>query len=165
MKRFISVILLTSILFPRVVLAEDKLPSEPPPPSFVLPIKIGQVVPFDGLLLSEGAAAEIIADKKLFPEKIIVEVSKARDQELAKCNLRISAEKSVCSEQLAIDSAKLKEKDSQIQSLNEKLDKQANTEKKFRELENSTKYYVVGAFAAGIVTTLLTGLAISKISQ
>ena len=165
MKKIISLALLASILIPNLAIAEDKLPSEPPPSSYLVPIKNGQISPFDGLLLSEGAAAEIIADKKLFPEKIIVEVSKAREQEKADCKLKIENEKSSCSEQRVVDLTKLKEKDSQINVLNEKLKSQADLERKLKETEKSITYYTFGGVAAGIATTLLTGFVISKISR
>jgi len=167
-RTVVSLFLICS--FVSQIIYADEVPSTPPPPtqispSYLSPLKLGEPAPFDGLLLSESAAAEIIADRKLFPEKIIIETNKVRDSERNNCKLQLGEAKTTCDQTRAIDIAKIQEKDSEVQALNKKigdLDKQileqGNTEK------NLPKYAAVG-FLTGIATTLLTVYAISSITH
>ena len=58
-KIFCAFVALT-MLMPTMVLAEEK----PSPDYVVLPIEAGDIVPFDGVLLSLDAAAKVLADKR-----------------------------------------------------------------------------------------------------
>ena len=58
-KIFCAFVALT-MLTPTMVLAEE----QPPPDYVVLPIEAGDIVPFDGVLLSLDAAAKVLADKR-----------------------------------------------------------------------------------------------------
>lgn len=169
MKNWVATILLVSITSSQISHAEQALPTEPPPPSplpsYVTPLKFGMEAPYDGLLLSETAAAEIITDRKLLQEKITIEVQKAKDGEQAACVLKVQNEKTSCKENRALDLTKIQEKDSQIDALNGKLSKQDDAEKRYQNLEKSLPKYIAGGFIVGVATTLLTALAISKISQ
>lgn len=58
-KIFCAFVALT-MLTPTMVLAEE----QPSPDYVVLPIEAGDIVPFDGVLLSLDAAAKVLADKR-----------------------------------------------------------------------------------------------------
>ena len=58
-KIFCAFVALT-MLTPTMVLAEE----QPTPDYVVLPIEAGDIVPFDGVLLSLDAAAKVLADKR-----------------------------------------------------------------------------------------------------
>lgn len=88
-KKFLSVIVVASMLLPHLAMAEDKsgvsaLPSPPVTPSnekdpgaVISPMRKGQVASFTGLLLSPAAIASIIVDYKEAEAKVAIEVEKA----------------------------------------------------------------------------------------
>jgi tRNA A-37 threonylcarbamoyl transferase component Bud32 len=73
-KRILAIYLVAFLALPVTVFAEDIGTS---PDYVVLPIEAGDIVPFDGILLSLDAAAKIITEKKF---------------EGAECDLRIEYE-------------------------------------------------------------------------
>tara|TARA_B100000029_G_scaffold1014_1_gene1181 strand:+ start:4308 stop:4769 length:462 start_codon:yes stop_codon:yes gene_type:complete len=73
LKKILSLYLVAFLACPAIVLAEEETTSD----YVVLPVKAGDVVPFDGVLLSLDAAAKIATEKKF---------------EDAECDLRISYE-------------------------------------------------------------------------
>ena len=88
-KKFLSVIVVASMLLPNLAMAEDKLgvsallsppvtPSnEKDPGAAISPMRKGQVASFTGLLLSPAAIASIIVDYKDAEAKTAIEVEKA----------------------------------------------------------------------------------------
>ncbi len=74
LRKILSLYLVTFMLSPTMVWANE---AEPSPDYVVLPVEAGDVVPFDGVLLSLDAAAKITTEKKF---------------EDAECDLRISYE-------------------------------------------------------------------------
>tara|TARA_R100001082_G_scaffold110403_1_gene90259 strand:+ start:1566 stop:2027 length:462 start_codon:yes stop_codon:yes gene_type:complete len=85
-KKILSLYLITFLACPAMAFAEE----DPSPEYTVLPVEAGDVVPFDGVLLSLDAAAKIATEKKF---------------EDAECDLRISYELHVQGEryQLQLD--------------------------------------------------------------
>ena len=75
-KKVLSLYLVAFLFCPAVAMAEDESAS-PEPDYIILSVKAGDVVPFDGVLLSLDAAAKIAVEKKF---------------EDAECDLRISYE-------------------------------------------------------------------------
>ena len=73
-KKILSLYLAIFMMSPALVLAEE---AESFPDYVVLPIEAGDVVPFDGVLLSLDAAAKLVTEKKF---------------EDSECDLRISYE-------------------------------------------------------------------------
>ena len=73
-KKLLSLYLVMFLAFPAIAMAED---IETFPDYVILPIEAGDVVPFDGVLLSLDAAAKLVTEKKF---------------ESAECDLRISYE-------------------------------------------------------------------------
>ena len=74
LRKILSLYLVTFMISPAIALAED---IETFPDYVVLPIEAGDIVPFDGVLLSLDAAAKIVTEKKF---------------EDAECELRIGYE-------------------------------------------------------------------------
>ena len=73
-KKILSLWLIIFMMSPAIVLAEE---IETFPDYVVLPIEAGDIVPFDGVLLSLDAAAKLVTEKKF---------------EDSECDLRISYE-------------------------------------------------------------------------
>ena len=73
-KKIISLYLAIFMIAPTIAMAAD---IEPSPSYIVLPIEAGDIVPFDGVLLSLEAASKIVTEKKF---------------EDAECDLRIGYE-------------------------------------------------------------------------
>jgi hypothetical protein len=77
-KKILSLFLVCSLLFPALALADEAEEVEEETPSYdVTSIKKGDPAPFDGVLLTPGAAAKIAVDKKF---------------EAAECDLRVGYE-------------------------------------------------------------------------
>jgi len=74
LRKIVALYVSAFLLCPTVVIAAD---IEPSPDYVVLPVEAGDLVPFDGVLLSLDAAAKIITEKKF---------------EDAECDLRIGYE-------------------------------------------------------------------------
>ena len=74
LRKILSLYLVTFMISPTIVWANE---AEPSPDYLVLPVEAGDIVPFDGVLLSLDAAAKITTEKKF---------------EDAECDLRISYE-------------------------------------------------------------------------
>jgi hypothetical protein len=87
LRKILSLYLVMCMMSPVIVMAED---IETFPDYVVLPIEAGDIVPFDGVLLSLDAAAKIVTEKKF---------------ESAECDLRIGYELHVQEEkyQLQLD--------------------------------------------------------------
>ena len=76
LKKILSLYVSAFLLCPGLVIAEEALPPQDPD-YVVMPVEAGDLVPFDGVLLSLDAAAKIVTEKKF---------------ESAECDLRISYE-------------------------------------------------------------------------
>ena len=101
MIRKILSLLAIFMMSPIIVLAED---IETFPDYVVLPIEAGDIVPFDGVLLSLDAAAKIVTEKKF---------------EDSECDLRIGYELHMQEERLQLQ---LDYKDIEISSLKDKYE-------------------------------------------
>ena len=75
-KKILSLYVATFLLFPAWAFADETDPAEDPDFA-VIPVEAGDIVPFDGVLLSLDAAAKIMVDKKF---------------ENAECDLRLEYE-------------------------------------------------------------------------
>jgi hypothetical protein len=101
LRKILSLYLVTFMLSPTMVWANE---AEPSPDYVVLPVEAGDVVPFDGVLLSLDAAAKITTEKKF---------------EDAECDLRISYELHVQGERYELQ---LAYKDIEITSWKDKYE-------------------------------------------
>ena len=100
-KKILSLYLAIFMLAPAIVLAEEV---ETFPDYVVLPIEAGDIVPFDGVLLSLDAAAKLVTEKKF---------------EDSECDLRIGYELHMQEERYQLQ---LDYKDIEISSLKDKYE-------------------------------------------
>ena len=100
-KKILSLYLAIFMMAPAVVLAEEV---ETFPDYVVLPIEAGDIVPFDGVLLSLDAAAKLVTEKKF---------------EDSECDLRIGYELHMQEERYQLQ---LDYKDIEISSLKDKYE-------------------------------------------
>ena len=100
-KKILSLYLAIFMLAPAIVLAEEV---ETFPDYVVLPIEAGDIVPFDGVLLSLDAAAKLVTEKKF---------------EDSECDLRIGYELHIQQERYQLQ---LDYKDIEISSLKDKYE-------------------------------------------
>ncbi len=100
-RKILSLYLTIFMMAPAIALAEE---IETFPDYVVLPIEAGDIVPFDGVLLSLDAAAKIVTEKKF---------------EDSECDLRIGYELHVQEEKYLLQ---LDYKDIEIKALNDKYE-------------------------------------------
>ena len=100
-RKMLSLYLAIFMMAPAIVLAEE---TETFPDYVVLPIEAGDIVPFDGVLLSLDAAAKIVTEKKF---------------EDSECDLRIGYELHMQEERYQLQ---LDYKDIEISSLKDKYE-------------------------------------------
>ena len=100
-RKILSLYLAIFMMAPAIVLAEE---TETFPDYVVLPIEAGDIVPFDGVLLSLDAAAKIVTEKKF---------------EDSECDLRIGYELHMQEERYQLQ---LDYKDIEISSLKDKYE-------------------------------------------
>ena len=141
-KKVLSVYLAIFMMAPAVVLAEE---AETFPDYVVLPIEAGDIVPFDGVLLSLDAAAKIVTEKKF---------------EDSECDLRISYELHMQGERFQLQ---LDYKDIEIHSWKDKYEsmmilKSAEndrlTELVTKQKPATTPFMVALGFGIGTLTSL-----------
>ena len=101
LRKILSLYLVAFMMSPTLVWADDP---EPSPDYVVLPVEAGDIVPFDGVLLSIDAAAKITTEKKF---------------EGAECDLRISYELHIQGEKFQLQ---LDYKDIEITSWKDKYE-------------------------------------------
>lgn len=124
----------------------------------IKPMKLGELAPFEGLLLSPSAVAEIVSDKKLESERIAVAVDSERKKTESGCQLRLGEEKIRFDREVAYLNSDIKMKEARLTTLSEQL-------RISQEKEGMTPYYVGGGVLAGTLLTILTTIAITHISN
>jgi hypothetical protein len=141
-KKILSLYLAIFMMAPAVVLAEEV---ETFPDYVVLPIEAGDIVPFDGVLLSLDAAAKMVTEKKF---------------EDSECDLRISYELHMQGERFQLQ---LDYKDIEITSWKDKYEsmmilKSAEndrlTELVTKQKPATTPFMVALGFGIGTLTSL-----------
>ena len=100
-RKILATYLAVLLMYPAVVVASDV---ETSPDYVILPVEAGDIVPFDGVLLSLDAAAKIVTEKKF---------------EDAECDLRISYELHLQAERFQLQ---LDYKDIEIDSWKDKYE-------------------------------------------
>jgi hypothetical protein len=142
LRKILSLYLVTFMLSPTMVWANE---AEPSPDYVVLPVEAGDVVPFDGVLLSLDAAAKITTEKKF---------------EDAECDLRISYELHVQGERYELQ---LAYKDIEITSWKDKYEsmmilKVAENDRLYelvtKQKPSSAPFLVALGFGIGTLTSL-----------
>lgn len=178
-KKFVSTLLLSTLLIPNTVVAQSVpspepeqpvkdfarslppiqlQPGEKDPGNALSPMKRGQRAPFTGVLLSPSAIATVVVEFESFEERLHIEVMKsvaeeraAGDKRLGDANATSTADKKIL--QANFDAAK----------------REANAFKiELKELKDSqpNPYLWAGIGAAGgVVFTLLTVFAVTQVTK
>lgn len=140
-KKFLSVFTVVAMLFPTVALADET----PAPENTVVQVKAGDVVPYDGILLSLDAAAKVLNEKRFSD---------------AECDLRVEYELKIQKENLQLQ---LDFKDIEITSWKDKYESMMilKTAENDRLMELVTKqkpgsepFMVALGFGIGTLTSL-----------
>ena len=142
LRKILSLYLVTFMISPTMVWANE---TEPSPDYGVLPVDAGDIVPFDGVLLSLDAAAKITTEKKF---------------EDAECDLRISYELHMQGERYQLQ---LDYKDIEITSWKDKYEsmmilKSAENDRLYelvtKQKPSSAPFLVALGFGIGTLTSL-----------
>lgn len=143
-KKIVSRMVLALLLtFPEVGLAD------------AIPLKLGQLAPYDGLLLKPADVATIMAEKRSVPDLVAIEVKKAKDDADAQCKLRLSDQQLSSKEESLVLSGQLKV----LMDSNDALTKQLS------EAQSNAKWtpiLVGGASIVGIAVGVLTTIVVTK---
>lgn len=149
MKKFI-ISFITLITFFSYVLSasatEDK--------GVIYPIKLNEIAPFEGLLLSPIAVASILSDKKFNEERCQLQVKQC--EEKSKIDLETLSEQ----EKLKIEKREaefLKEKTdsyTKIKILEDTIKQKDELIQKQQKSESNVAYYTAGGFITGILTVM-----------
>ena len=133
-KKLVSSILLcTIVLSPALASADDFKITLPSPPALqpgekdvgaaISPLKKGQAAPFTGVELSPLAVATIISELNSFADKIKIETDRARAEEQAKCDFKVSETQAKATADLKISQAQLINSKNQVNILNDQVAK------------------------------------------
>ena len=142
LRKILSLYLVTFMISPTMAWANE---TEPSPDYVVLPVEAGDIVPFDGVLLSLDAAAKITTEKKF---------------EDAECDLRISYELHMQGERYQLQ---LDYKDIEITSWKDKYEsmmilKSAENDRLYelvtKQKPSSAPFLVALGFGIGTLTSL-----------
>jgi len=162
MKRFLSCVMLGSLLATNIVHAQDVvLPpvpvmelNEPNVGEAISPLKLGQKAPFTGILFSPAAAAKINTELKNVPEQINIEIDRVNKICNAECQFKLNNVTIERRTDQQIASARL----SSAVSENELL---VNRIKKLENSQSNVLWWTIGGFAGGALVTVLVVVSTS----
>ena len=173
MKKFISVLLLSSLL-PQICYAQQSAPSqtidipipqlsegEKDPGEAISPMKRLQKAPFTGVLLSPAAVAKVIVELSTIGQKIEIEVKKVKEEQEAVCVKKVSDTENRLGTDKRVIEARLNSSISDYNSLN----KQYKKLKEDHESEWNPETWIGIGAAGGIAVTILTAFAISQATK
>ena len=147
--KFVSLLTLFSfILFTSSAYAEET----------VSPIKIGQIAPYSGMLVSSAAIARIISDIQTQPEITAAEIKRAVDTVKAEDQIKLDTLNSKIAYMQTTSEASIKARESQIAALQKQL---AAVD---RSKPNVPLWTGIGA-VSGVIVTILTVFAVTQVTK
>jgi len=152
MKRFISSLLVISVLATAVPAFADDTPIGPP---VVAPLDKGAIAPFTGVLLSPPAIAQIIAERDSVAARIAAAVYHQSQVDDANRRFDIDSLMSTCTADKSILQAQVDDGKRQVVILNDQL-------KKSTSGPPATLWIGLGA-VAGVALTVLTVFAVNQV--
>jgi len=169
MKKIISILLLSSFLIPQVCYAQQQLnipiPDVPEAEKnlgeVISPMKKLQKAPFTGVLLSPAAVAKIIVELSTISQRIDIEVKKAKDEQIAVCEKKISDDQNKFVTDKRVLEARLNSSISDYNAVNSQYKKL----KEEHESEWDPQTWMGIGAAGGIVVTVLTAFAITQATK
>lgn len=170
-KRLVSSLLLcTIVMSPVTAFADDFSITLPVPPALqpgekdvgaaISPLKKGQVAPFTGVELSPLAVATIIAELNSFADKVKIETDRARAEEQAKCDFRLSEAQAKATADLKVSQAQLTDTKNQVNILNDQV---AKLEKDRPNMPFWMGLAGLGGLLVGVGVSVLTVFAIGAV--
>ena len=165
-KKALSLALVCSITLRTIAVhADTEIPSPHTPVAgeldvgaAVSPMKKGQIAPFTGVLLSPKAVATIIAELDAVPQKVKIEVDKARGEEKAQCDFKVNEVKANAASDKKVADAKLEENAKRLKALEDQIKKEENSR------PNLGVWVGVG-FVGGVIVTAATSYIIVKATK
>lgn len=151
LKNTLAVALILSILTSQTNVFADELPIAQ---STITSLKQGQVAPFQGVLLSPHAVAEITVKLDSVKETVKIEVDKCLAEREAQIRFLTNDSNSKLEQEKSISSAKLESKEKQIIQLQSIVKKQENSN------SSSTTWITVGIIGGMVGGIALTSLAV-----
>jgi hypothetical protein len=128
------------------------------PGALIAAMSKGQVAPFDGVLYSKDAQAQLIAFIDAVPKKIRLEVDNANSTSAAQCTHQVNEQKIAATTEKRMAEIAAQEKAAQMNILNEQL-KRAESSR-----ANAPMWIAIGT-VVGAVTAILAGFAIGYAAQ
>lgn len=134
MKKFLSTLLIGSMLSMSLPAFADPTPALPEAPALVAgepdvgaavsPMKKGQTAPFTGVLLSPRAVATVTVNLQSIEEKIKIEVNRATELAKVKCDADVNAEKIKAEADTKVFQAQLEARNAELKILTDRLEKE-----------------------------------------
>lgn len=157
MKRVISSILACALLIAPTAPAYADDSTAPPS---VSPLKKGGIAPFPGVLLSPEATAKLIVDLNSRESETQLQVQHAVDTQKANDDLTIANLKADLEYEKSASDVQAKSRDDQIKVLTQRLN-----EVESKNATSSPAPWVAGGVIGGIVMTLATVFAVSRVTH
>lgn len=121
MKRFVSTLLVASMLATTVPAWADEMIPAPP---VVTPLSRGQLAPYTGVLMSPEAVASIVAERESAKTALTLAVKRQADLDAATLKFEIGKLTTTCTADKTILQAQIDDGKRQINILNEELKKE-----------------------------------------
>lgn len=162
-KNIVSCVLIATLLVPAVSFADLPDPprlqlNEPVVGEVITPIKLGQVAPYTGVLLSPSAVASLTVRLNNIQEQIKLEIDKTNSEANARCVFKLDSAKTIFDTEKSILQVKLETSDAKMKILNEELVKQTSK-------QSSSFWFGVGVTAGVVGGILLTSFAVYAVNQ
>lgn len=157
MKRFISTLLVTTMLVSSGHAWADPVVGPPLPPPVVAPLTKGQAAPFTGVLLSPEAVAKVVAQQDAVAEHESLAVKHQADLDSVQLKFQIDQLTTTCTADKSILQAQVDDGNKRVQILNDQLKKSTGG-------PPASLWLGIGG-AGGVVVTLLTVFAVSRATK
>lgn len=150
MRKFISTVLI-------IAFSSSTVPALADGEATVTPLAKGQPAPYEGVLLSPDAVANIMAEKDEADEREKLAVQHQADVDAANTKYQIDVLNAKCLADATVLRAELDDNKKQVNLLTDQLKKNSGS-------TSTTTWIGVGA-VGGVVVTLLTVFIVSKASK
>jgi hypothetical protein len=157
MKRFISTLLVTTMLVSSGQAWADPIVGPPLPPPVVAPMQKGQTAPFTGVLMSPEAVAHVIAQQNAVVEHEAMAVKHQADLDAIQLKFQVDQLTTTCTADKSILQAQVDDGNKRVQILNDQL-------KKTTGGPSPSVWMGIGG-VGGVVVTLLTVFAVSQATK
>ena len=162
MKRFISALLVATMLGTSSAYADSAMPSVPalqkgeaPVGEVISPMKKGQKAPFTGILLSPAAVAKLVVDLQNQQNEANIQIKKAVDTQKAQDQLKIDDLTGQVVYLKTTTDTQLKNRNDEINTLTKRLQESEQS-------KPNLPIWIGGGAVAGIVLTVVLVVAVNQ---